>query len=189
MKFSEAYQIVMKHEGGYVNDRDDRGGETYKGIARKYHTTWEGWKIVDKLKRSSGFPRTLDSNQTLQSYVKSFYKKKYWDVHHLDSINISSVQLELFDTGVNMGVKRAGMFFQEALNLCNRNQRDYADIKVDGAIGRMTLTAFGKARATSIFKTMNLLQGEYYMKMVRNNPTQEKFFNGWLNRVDIKFNI
>ena len=37
----------MKHEGGYVFDPDDSGGETYKGVARKFHSKWEGWSKID----------------------------------------------------------------------------------------------------------------------------------------------
>lgn len=33
-KFEHALQLLLQHEGGYVNDPDDQGGETYKGIAR-----------------------------------------------------------------------------------------------------------------------------------------------------------
>lgn len=189
MEFKQAYDIVMKHEGGYVNDKTDRGGETYKGVARKFHGTWTGWKIIDDMKTKSGFPKSLDSNTTLQSYVRSFYKEKFWDSNKIGYINNSSIQLELFDTGVNMGTSRAAKFFQEALNLCNRNQQDYPDIKVDGDIGRGTLSAYNRSRPASVFKTMNLLQGELYMNIIRRSPSQEKFFNGWLNRVDIRFNV
>ena len=34
--FSDAYALTSAHEGGYVNDPVDRGGETYRGIARRY---------------------------------------------------------------------------------------------------------------------------------------------------------
>lgn len=46
--FLKSYDILIKHEGGYVNDPDDKGGETYKGIARKFNPDWKGWKIIDK---------------------------------------------------------------------------------------------------------------------------------------------
>ena len=35
MDFNEAIEIVLKHEGGYVNDIDDPGGETMMGISKK----------------------------------------------------------------------------------------------------------------------------------------------------------
>ena len=33
--FKEAVKIILKHEGGYVNDKDDPGGETKFGISKK----------------------------------------------------------------------------------------------------------------------------------------------------------
>ena len=40
----------MEHEGGYVDDRDDRGGETYRGISRNNFPDWKGWKKIDGFK-------------------------------------------------------------------------------------------------------------------------------------------
>ena len=34
--FEEAYKKTSDFEGGYVNDEDDAGGETYRGIARNF---------------------------------------------------------------------------------------------------------------------------------------------------------
>ena len=41
--FTQAYNLTSAHEGGYVNDALDRGGETYRGISRVYHSSWNGW--------------------------------------------------------------------------------------------------------------------------------------------------
>ena len=39
-EFSEAFTQTAAHEGGYSNDPLDRGGETYRGIARVHHPDW-----------------------------------------------------------------------------------------------------------------------------------------------------
>ena len=36
-KFDDIIEIVLEHEGGYVNDPDDPGGETNFGIAKRSH--------------------------------------------------------------------------------------------------------------------------------------------------------
>lgn len=41
----KAISKVLKHEGGYVNDPDDKNGETYKGISRK------NWKVNGQVDR------------------------------------------------------------------------------------------------------------------------------------------
>lgn len=60
--FDEAYKRTNGFEGGYVNDKSDLGGETYKGVARKIHKNWAGWAIVDSYKGKSGFPGVLDKD-------------------------------------------------------------------------------------------------------------------------------
>jgi len=57
-EFNIALQKTLAHEGGYSNDPNDMGGETYKGISRASHSVWKGWAIVDKYKKLSGFPAT-----------------------------------------------------------------------------------------------------------------------------------
>ena len=59
--FKKALTETLRHEGGYVNDPKDPGGETYKGISRKNHPDWEGWNIIDEKKILSSFPINLDS--------------------------------------------------------------------------------------------------------------------------------
>ena len=75
--FKEAFEKTMGHEGGYGNDPDDAGGETYKGIARVYNPGWSGWAVIDAAKTASigNFPASLDQNATLQASVQSFYKE------------------------------------------------------------------------------------------------------------------
>ena len=48
--FTKAYALTAAYEGGYVDDPEDAGGETYRGISRRYHPSWQGWQIIDTLK-------------------------------------------------------------------------------------------------------------------------------------------
>lgn len=50
-EFAKAYKKLEVAEGGYVNDPDDAGGETYKGVSRKANPNWIGWIILDDLKK------------------------------------------------------------------------------------------------------------------------------------------
>jgi len=182
--FKTAYKITLSHEGGYCNDPSDRGGETYKGIARKMHPEWKGWAFIDTLKNQSSFPKCLDADFSLQNVVEEFYKKEFWDCYSADKINNQEIANELFDTGVNQGQGSAGKYLQNALNVLNRNQKDYADLKEDGVIGPISLTLInGHPNPKGILKTLNGLQFMRYFNIVQKDPTQEIFFNGWLNRV------
>lgn len=102
--FDEAYQRTLKFEGGWVNDDNDSGKETYKGISRVYEKNWEGWKIVDVYKKKPNFPKNLEADKKLQELVKSCYRKNYWNVIWGDKIRNQKVANDLYDTAVNMGV-------------------------------------------------------------------------------------
>lgn len=103
--FEKAYLRTKKFEGGYVNDPDDSGGETYHGISRKFHPTWPGWKIIDEQKKKENFPKNLNERRgELLPLEKNFYKKEFWDKVWGDKISDQRVANDMYDTAVNMGV-------------------------------------------------------------------------------------
>lgn len=192
-EFLKAYSITLGHEGGYAFDPDDAGGETYKGVARRYHPGWSGWASIDQIKQQAANKRQLNKllagNAELQQQIQDFYKQQYWDRFQGDLIGDQELADELFDTAVNMGVHRAVSFLQEGLNLLNRNQQSFKDILEDGKCGTGTLGALDKYLAKDpaeyLLKIMNILQGMHYIEYMRKSPVQEKYARGWLKRVCI----
>jgi lysozyme family protein len=187
--FDSAYTKTMGFEGGYGNDPDDVGGETYKGISRVYNPSWIGWKLIDEKKSQPDFPKNLDKDIVLLNAVKSFYKAEYWDVNLLDLFTDQDIAEEMFDTGVNLGTGKAAMFLQQALNFLNRNQGLYPDIVEDGKIGKKsmeTLAFYLKYdKPIYLLKVLNVLQGMHYLNYMKKSPTQEKYARGWFSRVEI----
>lgn len=192
MPFDNAYNNTMGHEGGYVFDPDDKGGETYKGISRVYWPIWTGWAIIDTYKPFKNKDYSaIYADKELDSLTRKFYKKEFWDVNSLDDIDeISSLLSEkIFDTGVNVGVRTAGKWLQSSLNLLNRNQKNYPDIKVDGIVGPGTV---GTLKASVSCNPINRIltvfaihQGSHYKVIMEKNPTQEKYV-GWFDRLTYK---
>ena len=191
--FDEAFEKTAAIEGGYVFDPDDAGGETYKGISRRFNPSWKGWDRIDELKRANSrkkkFDKVFEQDGSIQDEVLLFYKEAYWDKFWGNEIPVQEIAEELFDTGVNMGVRRAVGFLQEGLNLLNRNQRNYTDIVEDGLFGKNTLKvlmAYLEIDEISyLLKVMNILQGMHYIEYMRKSPTQEKYARGWLKRVKV----
>lgn len=185
--FEQALARVLEHEGGYVDDPADRGGETYRGIARRFHPDWPGWRIIDRARGNNGFPGSLDRNAHLQQAVADLYRKLYWAPVGGDRLSDEALAIELMDTAVNMGVRRAARFLQEGLNLLNRNQRSWPDLVVDGWVGDKTFSALdrclrGRDGQVILLKILNTLQAERYLEIMRADPTQERFARGWLKR-------
>lgn len=121
--YNIAYNKVIKVEGGYVNDPDDAGGETYMGISRKFNPTAKFWKIIDEIKSKNKnitnkeMNTILKKNNSIIGEIKNIYKNKYWDKLYLDSLNSQKIAEELFDTAVNMGVSVAIKILQNALKV------------------------------------------------------------------------
>lgn len=195
-EFLTAYTRTLGHEGGYVNDPNDRGGETYKGIARNYHPDWDGWDVIDKLKDEPDFPNCLANHDSLQRMVRRFYKVNFWDIAELDEMARQDLANELFDTAVNQGMATAIEYLQASLNMLNRNEQDYQDIAVDGKWGNETRKAYQQFIGTAswrsrnaekcvktLIKLMNALQAERYMNIIRNDASQAKYLFGWFNRI------
>ena len=180
--FNDAFDITMKHEGGYSNDPDDVGGETCRGISRRYNPSWPGWVIIDATKPNINF-------KDLDVLVRDFYKAYYWDINRLDEITNQDVANEIFDVGVNIGVVRAVKFLQKALNYLNRNEHSYNDLVVDGKIGSATFKALkyilNHHDVDILLKIMNVLQGMHYLNYMKKSPTQEKYARGWFSRVEL----
>lgn len=176
--FEVFIEELLKKEGGYVNDPKDSGGETNYGItvavARKYGYTGAMAKMP-------------------LSMAKQIYKEKYWDALNLDTISrlAPAVALKLADIGVNMGVERAGEFLQRLLNVFNREQKDYADLVIDGDVGQATIRALSALIANRhgqgevvLERGLNCLQGAFYVSLAERRQKDEQFAFGWfLNRV------
>lgn len=177
--FNKAFDITMSHEGYYSFDPNDAGGETYRGISRRYNPQWEGWDLIDDDK-----PDINDDE--LDPYVRKFYEERYWDVNLLDEFP-QEIANEMFDTAVNIGVLRAAKFLQESLNYLNRNGLLFVDLVVDGDVGPATMNAISRISKDDIkilLKMMNVCQGRHYMDYMKKSPIQEKYARGWFKRVD-----
>jgi len=187
--FLKAFEKTMGKEGEWDCDPLDVGGETYRGISRRHHPSWDGWKIIDAAKSMPSFPASLKNNPILALKVENFYKATYWDVMLCDEITYQELAEELFDTGVNMGISRAATFLQTALNVLNRNQQLYPDILEDGILGAETLLTLEKYQKKDkidlLLKIINVLQGYHYIQYMKKDPRQEKFARGWFSRVTI----
>ena len=106
--FKEAFEKVVFNEGGYVNDPDDAGGETYMGISRKAHPNAIIWKHVDKItakyKTAKTITKYLKQNAELTHEVEVIYKSDYWTKLNLDKEKSQRLANQIFDSAVNCGV-------------------------------------------------------------------------------------
>lgn len=118
-EFIKAYKKLEVAEGGYVNDKDDAGMETYKGVSRKANPNWIGWIILDDLKKHhpKTFAAIAKKTPQLEKAVQDLYKKNYWDCFNLDDFKSQAIAEQLFDSCVNTGKSAAIKMAQRVVNV------------------------------------------------------------------------
>lgn len=97
MTFERAFEIVIGHEGGYVADSRDPGGETKYGISKRAN------------------PDVDIRNLTLAK-AQWIYRQRYWLPLHGDAMP-ESAAIQVFDAAVNHGLKAATRMMQRALRV------------------------------------------------------------------------
>ena len=155
--FDAALAAVLVHEGGYVNDPQDPGGATNRGITQRVYNIW---RVDHQLTARS-------VKHITPSEVMAIYKRNYWDALKCDTLP-SGLDYCLFDFGVNSGVSRAARYLQEALG-----------VAADGKIGPQTLDA------VEAVPTPALIQAICNMRLafLKRLPTFARFGKGWSKRV------
>lgn len=154
--FFKSLDLVLKHEGGFVDHPEDPGGATNKGVTHQTYSEWLGRPLedVDELK---SIP---------DEHVQLIYKQKYWDKVKADDLP-NGVDYCVFDWAVNSGPSRAAKALQKA-----------AIVKSDGIIGPRTLLAVQEARADELIEIVSHEREEFY----RSLKTFGTFGRGWLRR-------
>lgn len=113
--FDKAFELVVGHEGGFVNDPADPGGRTIYGITERDH------------------PDLWTAGPPSLNVCKQRYREQYWEPIKGDQLPWP-MSLFVFDAAVNQGAKPAVMMLQRAL-----------DTAQDGILGRQTLALAAKA--------------------------------------------
>lgn len=95
--FDRAVAIVLQHEGGYVNDPRDPGGETRYGISKR------------------AYPGEDIAGLTIER-AKEIYRRDYWNRVRGDELP-EALAIALFDYAVNSGVSTAVWALQRVVGV------------------------------------------------------------------------
>lgn len=167
----------------YTNIAGDRGGKTKFGIiedtAIAYKHLWSKYGFNGNM---PDMPRGL---------AEEIYLIGFWNKVSCEQVRVHNPALAgvLFNIAVNSAPSRAGSLLQRALNVLNRDQKDYPDVTVDGNVGRRTLDALQAYRDKRGWRGMMILtntilslMGARYVDISEKDVTQEAFTNGWEER-------
>lgn len=170
--FQTAQQKLSFAERGYANYSKDRGGETYAGISRRFWPGWEGWRIIDSLKKEKSFPKNLTKDPHLGRLVEEFYEEVFWFGMKLHRVNSQIIAENLYLFGVNAGKRQAIRLAQRVLGL-----------KEDGIIGAETIKALNEISEETFKSAFDEAERAFYESLVQKDPSQSIFLEGWKNRV------
>jgi len=158
--WDNAFKLMLKSEGGFVNHPSDPGGMTNLGVTK---ATWENWvgRESDEAEMRGLTPEK----------VEPLYKKKYFDAVRGDELPMGLDYL-MFDFAVNAGAGRAIKTLQTAVG-----------VTPDGGFGPMTMAAVQAVDPNELIERFSQAKEDFY----RSLTTFATFGKGWLNRVaDVK---
>ena len=153
--------FILKWEGGYVNDKDDLGGATNKGVTlATFRSVYGQGKTANDLR-----------NMTDQQW-ETIFKKHFWDKWRADEIEDQSVANILVDwlwASGSYGIKIP----QRVLG-----------VTVDGIVGAKTIAAVNAKDGKSFFKEVRQERIDFIDRICNSRPQNKKFKKGWLNRIN-----
>lgn len=162
--FERCLDIVLHHEGGYVNHPRDPGGMTNMGITAR---TYEKFH---KMRPGSVTQETM--MELTYEDVAPIYKQNFWDVIQADELP-GGVDLSMFDMAVNAGPSRATHLMQGLFPTLAR----------DGIMGPVTRGEIWDEYynyADELIFDYATERERYYKSL----PTFDAFGRGWLRRVE-----
>ena len=142
MNFDAAFDLLLKHEGGYSDHAADPGGKTRFGI-------------TEAVAREVGYRG--DMRELPLDLAKRIYKDKYWDTVKAEQLP-AAVRYPVFDAAVNSGPGQSVKWLQRALG-----------VKDDGVIGPQTMAAANAANPDAL-KMRMLGQRLRFMAGLANWP-------------------
>ncbi|MDG2958857.1 glycoside hydrolase family 108 protein [Exercitatus varius] len=146
LTFQQVFDRVVGHEGGYVNDPHDPGGET-------------NWGITKYTARENGYTGSMKAMTREQAF--KIYEKAFWQRYHCEKLP-EAVAFQFFDAAVNHGTGTASRMLQRAVNVAD-----------DGIVGKVTLSAVEKMPISDLLLRFNAERIRFYTKL-KNFPRYGK---------------
>lgn len=158
-RFERLVGMILNHEGGYVNDPVDPGGETKYGISKRT------------------YPYVDIKNLTVDQ-AKDIYYRDWWKPLRCPEIKHDRIAQKHLDASINVGPRNGVRILQRAL--CDVGEA----VVVDGIIGPKTLAATNRTDPDKLLATMRYQQAQFYKRIINRNPELARFERGWMNRAN-----
>lgn len=156
--FKKYIPKLKRWEGGWSEHKSDLGGSTNCGVT------------LNTFRQFFGKDKTVEDLKSMTSYQWETIMRTYWNRCRGDQIENQSIAELFVDWHINAGV-----------NAIKQTQKMFC-ITADGLVGPVTLRYLNSPNREVIFNRLKERREQYYYNIVRSNPSQRVFLNGWLNR-------
>ena len=152
--------FILKWEGGFVNDPNDSGGATNKGVTLSTYRRFKGEDAT-----------VADLKAITDEEWDAIFKEIYWDKFKADEIQSQCV--------ANLCVDWLWMSGTKAIKYVQR----LIGTTEDGIVGKQTLSRLN-AKGDGLVLPIYNYRKDFYHRIVASRPTQKRFLRGWLNRLN-----
>lgn len=166
-RFDQCFDVILRKEGGYVNDPHDPGGATNMGITIG---TLKAWRNRDSGTQGGQGPVEVtpdDVKALTEDEAKEIYFVNYWNALRCQEMP-AGLDLTVFDFGVNAGVGRAARVLQKCVF-----------VETDGQVGDITLGAVHNFPPIDLIHRFDEARMDFY----RGLSSFDRYGPGWTNRV------
>lgn len=183
--FQEAVYHILKEEGGLVNDKNDKGGITNYGISIKFlngviRENPEMIKEFDLLHTNR--IDAYDIKHMTKREAEHIYKKLWWDKYNYGKIDYQPLSNKIFELSVNIGPLSASNLLTKACYAVKRKSfkpTSEMNITIINYINSLP-----EDEKEEIMNKLKIFAIQYYMGIIKKNPSQVKYKRGWINRVE-----
>jgi lysozyme family protein len=165
--FELSIPVILRREGGFVNDATDPGGATNYGVSLR----WLRSQGLAGDINHDGDIDIADIKALTPAEAEGFYRTRWWDAYQYGQINAQALATKVFDMAVNLGPPRAHRMAQQAIGLPQ-----------DGILGSKSFTELNTLSSLTIIMRLQDIQAKFYRQLVAVNPARQKYLAGWLNR-------
>lgn len=173
--FPAAVKVILAHEGGWVDDPADLGGETNFGIStliiEREHITPEFLGLDPATAHTRGWLKPMKVDAAVK-----VYRQLFWDRFGYEGINDLTAATKVFDAAVNCGPSRAHAMAQRSAGLCG------APCAVDGQLGPESMKAINASDPKRFVRELAGQMRAHYARIIEARPLNAKFERNWMMR-------
>ncbi len=178
--FLTSLSYTLKREGFYSFHKNDKGGETYQGIARGLDlgSNWSGWKYIDQYKKTheikwnDSIPVSILTWKVHEYYVSIWVEEDFFSIQDQDIANYC------FDTRINCTI--GNKIIKKTLIEMNY------PLLLNNNLDSITVAYINIAPKWEFLYKLNQNRLSFYTGIVDRHQDQLIFLNHWVKRSNIR---